>query len=629
MPVGFDGNVNNAQQLQKLLKSMQNGKGVRTQKTVRPEMTKDGSIFNLVSNNNAKASAAQPTMNTQRAAAASGVVRANTNASIDDVQKTTETKQSSKAHTRSENKSESNNIVDISSVDFDNLSTYSEAELLSLRQEIKEAIDSDCPFFLRAPFEAKLNKVEAEIKTKSELNGDKVSEGNKKADERSTDEMQQASESGAKEANGGAAAAQKGTEKVNDMSGRTVNEEKNIKSAEAKLLKQQASAQKSIEKNIKTMQKEQAKVEQLSAETEQINQEIEALNEKAANTRAAGGENVDQQIGEISGEIQTRSAKATVNAAKIGKSTVAMHKLTTANGKTIKTLTKDNKAYIKSVNASQQQIQQNQAESNDFLDLMEGINDVSSKIALGGTVAKYTGMIMSKTGWPPTVAAGIALETAGTIAETAGNYGVCAANIGKTAVYAAQGNIMGALTSAGVALMSGATAVGNTKQMLAAADAAKAAGQASTEATKEVTKEATQEVTQEATKEVTQEVTKEATKEVTKEVTKEGAKTTAREAAKQEVQNGLSEAAQSATKDGVKDISNQFIKENGQIATKGIKGFMNGVALEGSKQSTTQVLMGLGSALSSAAAMFDSQDSGVTVQKRVVRNVGLRRRKVA
>ena len=56
---------------------------------------------------------------------------------------------------------------------------------------------------------------------------------------------------------------------------------------------------------------------------------------------------------------------------------------------------------------------------------------------------------------------------------------------------------------------------------------------------------------------------------------------------------------------------------------------MNGVALEGSKQSTTQVLMGLGSALSSAAAMFDSQDSGVTVQKRVVRNVGLSRRKVA
>lgn len=57
------------------------------------------------------------------------------------------------------------------------------------------------------------------------------------------------------------------------------------------------------------------------------------------------------------------------------------------------------------------------------------------------------------------------VQKVGITVETVGNYGKMAASVTKTAVYAAQGNIAGALTSAGAAVMSGTSAVKGTKEI--------------------------------------------------------------------------------------------------------------------------------------------------------------------
>lgn len=137
-----------------------------------------------------------------------------------------------------------------------------------------------------------------------------------------------------------------------------------------------------------------------------------------------------------------------------------------ASTKQIRKLTKHAKTYTRTMNVNQKQIQSNQQESNKTLDFATKFEQTSQKIATIGTVTKYTGMAMKSVPWLH--AAGIVMENVGMVTETVGNYGVCAAGITKAAVCVAQGNITGALMSAGSAIMSGATAISNTKQLTTA-----------------------------------------------------------------------------------------------------------------------------------------------------------------
>ena len=70
-----------------------------------------------------------------------------------------------------------------------------------------------------------------------------------------------------------------------------------------------------------------------------------------------------------------------------------------------------------------------------------------------------------------TYGVGLAMWTAGEYAQVVGNYGVAVANICKTAIYAAQGNLMGALTSvatAAVAVVAAKASMGNANTGLEA-----------------------------------------------------------------------------------------------------------------------------------------------------------------
>lgn len=74
--------------------------------------------------------------------------------------------------------------LDYGSYDFDNLKDVSSDELTQLKSQLKSDIDGDAPFFLRAPLEKRLSKVNNELQTRASEDGNKLSDDNKKTEEK-------------------------------------------------------------------------------------------------------------------------------------------------------------------------------------------------------------------------------------------------------------------------------------------------------------------------------------------------------------------------------------------------------------------------------------------------------------
>ena len=124
-----------------------------------------------------------------------------------------------------------------------------------------------------------------------------------------------------------------------------------------------------------------------------------------------------------------------------------------------------NKKYNKVVKQEQKQKKEDVKTSEKVLKVAEKIESISSTVATVGFIVGTTGDILSKIVLPPWIPViGAIMAPIGHAAEAVGNYGVAAANLTKCAVFAAQGNLMGALMSAGMAIMAGASAVSATGQ---------------------------------------------------------------------------------------------------------------------------------------------------------------------
>ena len=492
--------ANRSNEINKILKTLSTGKSAKTQKALAPEMTKNGSIFNLVSNNQTKANGAQPAMRKPASPAAArsqlqttnGVVTANTKASVENVQGT-----KSKTSTPTVKEIKSGAVpdefqkVEIGDVDFSNLGSYSNAQLKSIKHDLQEILDKDYPSFILAPYKDKMGKVDSELKTRGEQDGNRVDENDKKDNGANIGDAS----SGASAAKAGTAEARRGTAELNNMSSRSTEIGKDVKSAQSKLEKQQAKGQKEVKQNAAKALKEQENIERLNAENDNLNTEIEDANSEmetiaaevesqgaGARTRGAvsaassesissagGGEtgvSVDTgKVESLQAKVQTASAKMAVNSVRIGKSTVAIKKYQTANNKTIRTLTKANKAYTRTVTQAQQQLQANEAKESSFENTMNKINDVSSKVALIGSATKYTGLALMACKF--TAVVGAKMYGVGKMTETAGNVGVAAANVGLAASNIAKGNILGGLMNVGAAIMAGKTAADGIKGMAA------------------------------------------------------------------------------------------------------------------------------------------------------------------
>lgn len=191
------------------------------------------------------------------------------------------------------------------------------------------------------------------------------------------------------------------------------------------------------------------------------------------------------RIAELQGQISTKSASMQKTGAKIGK-------LQTSTNKQIKTMHKVSLKYMANVQNTQAALETNEKASDKILKVANTVEQISSTVATVGTSVKTAGATLialgSSTSWcfgagAALIAAGTVMQKVGTVAEVVGQYGQLAANVTKTACYAAQGNLAGALTSAGAAIMSGTSAVKGTQEM---GNTFKAIDQKATEATQKL-----------------------------------------------------------------------------------------------------------------------------------------------
>jgi len=483
MSINVNGNQNQID-LRKLMQARQSGKpGATRTQNKDPRMSMNGSIFQnraqMVSGQN---NSVNNTANVN--GQVDNVANVNTTKSISGISNTVAV-----GHTQGAQGQDQKDL-NIANIDFDNLGTLSTSELQSVQSELKSLVDGDAPFFLVKPFEQKLNKVNAEVKRRHEDVGDKLSEDNKKAEGKQDQDIQEKGEDSKIEAknatNEGKAATretEKGTETINKTSSDMKEQANSTKAAEKKMKKEMAQGTALMNKNAKQIEKAAANIDKITEQNEQTNAEIENIVSQIETKSAAaeessnsveGGEPGANNNGEIESLQQQITGKSNLVGERqdvLGKDAVKIKKLQSSSNKTIRRLTKSSNKFVKTMNANQKAAVASQQKQSDVLNVANKVDEISGYVATTGQMTQYAGKGMiivgshMITGGQALISAGMVVEKVGITTETVGNYGKCAANITKTAVYAAEGNIMGALTSAGTAVMTGASAVKGTKEI--------------------------------------------------------------------------------------------------------------------------------------------------------------------
>ena len=139
--------------------------------------------------------------------------------------------------------------------------------------------------------------------------------------------------------------------------------------------------------------------------------------------------------------------------------------------RTIKQMNKTNSQYVKVNNQNVKAMSQQQSETSKILRVATEIEKYSALVQTSGQTLDILGQAMVAAGTAPgmhwMIPVGRLMSSVGTVAEMVGQYGVAAANITKTASYAAEGNIMGAMQSAAMAVQAGTAAVKSTKNLKA------------------------------------------------------------------------------------------------------------------------------------------------------------------
>ena len=139
--------------------------------------------------------------------------------------------------------------------------------------------------------------------------------------------------------------------------------------------------------------------------------------------------------------------------------------------RTIKQMNKTNSQYVKVNNQNVKAMSQQQSETSKILRVATEIEKYSALVQTSGQTLDILGQAMVAAGTAPGMhwmaPVGRLMSSVGKVAEMVGQYGVAAANITKTASYAAEGNIMGAMQSAAMAVQAGTAAVKSTKNLKA------------------------------------------------------------------------------------------------------------------------------------------------------------------
>lgn len=267
-------------------------------------------------------------------------------------------------------------------------------------------------------------------------------------------------------------------------------EEKQV-SSEAKTLnknikKEDKKFQAQLKQQQADLKKDNAKLEKLAQETDEAQLQINnAQNELdgllASSTFSINGFNGTQGGQSTSGssnqdrinELQKLIGSKTTLVQSNGKQ---IYSLRRSSSRTLSRMNRTNANYIKTHKHNAKAIKQNQNETSGVIKTATTIEQYSALAEQGGKALDLLGQGLVAAGQtlasslnPVTaaigsamIATGTVMSKIGTVAEMLGQYGQAAANITKTAAYAAEGNLMGAMTSAAAAIQTGAAAAKST-----------------------------------------------------------------------------------------------------------------------------------------------------------------------
>ena len=159
--------VNSNIDIQKLLKTMKNGQAQKSglSSKVPAHMTMNGSIFKANTNQvsgNFETTSSNKTASARQTSATESLLKANTAKSVDQASKTGSSQRTDRAEQKNE-KEDNAKRIDISNIDFDNLTSCSASELDDLKQQLTEMKDSNVPRYLQNSADKKLNRVKSEI----------------------------------------------------------------------------------------------------------------------------------------------------------------------------------------------------------------------------------------------------------------------------------------------------------------------------------------------------------------------------------------------------------------------------------------------------------------------------------
>lgn len=365
--------------------------------------------------------------------------------------------------------------------------------------------------------------------------------------------------------------AKKLTSQTQDNTKTVQKFDKEAKNLEKKMKKDNKTFEKKLKQQEEQIKENNIKLEKLTRESEQTQTEIDnAQNELdsllAANSfsmqNGKGSQN-SEKIKELQAFIGTKTNLVQANGRQI-------YSISRSSSRTMKQMDRLSRNYQKTSIRNKKNIQSNQNETNKVIKTAEKIDFIMQATKQVGQLSQYLGQGLQALGQamssnPYTAAVGAVLISVGTVTEKVGkvtemvgDYGSCAANITKTAAYAADGNLMGAMTSAASAIQLGASAANSTKNLSKSFNAIdKQAQQASQKLTADtVSKQTVKNLSEEELGGMTK---KEARKAISADLQKQ-------------MQDGTIKATGDSTKDKVKNLTQQLTqtKDGSSIATKSL-----------------------------------------------------------
>ncbi len=361
--------------------------------------------------------------------------------------------------------------------------------------------------------------------------------------------------------------------------------------------KQMKKNEQELQKNQQEIAKETKTLNTTQSEVDSIQAEIEALtagdNTGVGKTSAfslsignAVNEAEPGQMTEHSGleKVQLLQEQLGAKIELMSGSQQKIYTLQKSSTKTIKTMNKLATKQVSVNKTNQENIEANQTKAQKVIETAGKIEQVASLVTTAGTTLNYAGKGLVALGSamssnPFTAAVGAALITTGkvmsqvgTVTEMVGQYGQAAAGLTKTVAYAADGNLAGALTSAGSAIMAGVSAGKSTTNLSKNLDAINKQAEAATQ------KLAADRLSKEAIAQKTQNMTSEQATEALGNQTKKEARKAMSADLQQQMANGQIQGnsakeliANANSSNATSDALNRTINKTNQAATNAVK----------------------------------------------------------